>query len=90
MFPCKYTFLEFKITLAVLMPICCICYTDALKYLASGWLIGHVYWVAGSNTEGSWVEFFSLLQNIHTVSDTALPPFKLVKNTFSGGKVDGT
>ena len=79
MFPCKYTFLEFKITLAVLMPICCICYTDVLKYLASGWLIGHVYWVAGCDTEGSWVDsqsglIFSVLQNIQTVCEPAHPP----------------
>ena len=37
--PRKYTFVEFILTFTRLMLICCICYTHALKYLASGWLI---------------------------------------------------
>ena len=37
--PRKYMFLEFKLTFTRLMLICRTCYTDALKYLASGWLI---------------------------------------------------
>ena len=40
--PNIYIFLYFKLTFGLLVPICSICYTDVLKYLASGLLIGYI------------------------------------------------
>ena len=67
--PRKYIFLAFNLTFAFLMTICLICYTDVLKYLSSGWLIGYIYWVESCKTEGTCVDSkesgeSSLLQNI--------------------------
>jgi hypothetical protein len=54
--------LEFKLTLALLMPICCICLTAVFKYLASGCHIQYIYYVAGCKTEGLRVDFQSGLR----------------------------